>query len=76
MDRSMGAAPLANGEGPGPLFGPPQKTSIFHHGAARLLVDTREKTQSTPQYPASPTTTDSKSIALFYQNRRFFTCPM
>jgi hypothetical protein len=50
----MGAAPLANGEGPGP-FGPPQKTSIFHHGAARLLVD-QEKSQSTPQYPASPTT--------------------
>ncbi len=58
MDHSMGAAPRANGEGSGP-FGPPQKTSIFHHGAAWLLVD-REKTQSTPQYPgkypASPTT--------------------
>ncbi len=52
---SLGAAPLSKWWGPGP-FGPPQKTSIFHHGAliARLLGDW-ETTQPTPLCPASPT---------------------
>lgn len=48
MNYLLGAAPLSNGEGPGPLFGPPLKTSIFHHGALifpGFLVGDWETTQ-------------------------------
>ena len=48
MNYLLGAAPLSNGEGPGPLFGPPLKTSIFHNGALifpGFLVGDWETTQ-------------------------------